>query len=61
MIRVSPCGAVDVPPQIHLTSMKLLKYALVLAVALAAISCVDEPIGPLQDEDIIIVPPPPKP
>ncbi len=41
--------------------MKLLKYALVLAVALAAISCVDEPIGPLQDEDIIIVPPPPKP
>jgi len=41
--------------------MKLLKYVLVLIVAISAVSCVEEPIGPLQDEDLPIVPPPPKP
>jgi hypothetical protein len=43
--------------------MKLLKYVLVLIVAFSAMSCVDEPIGPLQEEDlpIIIPPPPPRP
>lgn len=41
--------------------MKVLKYVLVLIIAFGAASCVEEPIGPLQDEDLPIVPPPPPP
>ena len=42
--------------------MKLLKYLLVLIIAVSAYSCVEEPVGPvLGDEDIIIPPPPPPP
>jgi len=42
--------------------MKLLKYVLVLIIAVSAVSCVDEQVSPvLQDEDTIPPPPPPPP
>jgi hypothetical protein len=34
---------------------------MVMVIAFSVMSCVDEPIGPLQDEDIPIVTPPPPP
>jgi len=42
--------------------MKLLKYVLVLIIAISAASCVEEPVGPvLHDEDTPLPPPqPPK-